>query len=214
MEMEKFKEKLNNFVRIVIGSMFVLMLLCFLIMGSTIVILGDWLNIYPFNIQYLCDACFFYTTFKIFKIIYIPLLILVLIFLIVNIIKDIRIIKEVIEFFETPIYFLLYILSLHFGLFLFSLFIVTGIEILYVFLDKSEFVKIETTVINKYAMHGFTVGTNYYLEFNFKCKYHKSHISLTTSEYTYNKAKIGDKATLYIKKGFFNIGWVHKIQLN
>jgi hypothetical protein len=214
MEMEKFKEKLNNFVRIVIGSMFVLMLLCFLIMGSTIVILGNWLNIYPFNIQYLCADCFFYTTFKIFKIIYIPLLILVLIFLIVNIIKDIRIIKEVIEFFETPIYFLLYILALHFGLFLFSLFIVEGIEILYVFLDKSEFVKIETTVINKYTMPGSKSGTNHYLEFNFKCKYHKSHISLTTSEYTYNKVKIGDKATLYIKKGFFNIGWVHKIQLN
>lgn len=209
--MEKFKEKLNNFVRIVIASMFVLMLLCFLIMGPTIVILGDWLNIYPFNIQYLCYACFFYTTFKIFKIIYIPLLILVLIFLIVNIIKDIRII---IEFFETPIYFLLYILALHFGLFLFSLLIVTGIEILYVPLDKSEFVKIETTIINKYTMHRFTVGTNYYLEVNFKCKYHKSHISLTTSEYIYNKAKIGEKATLYIKKGFFNIGWVHKIQLN
>jgi hypothetical protein len=204
MEMEKFKEKLNNFARIII-----VLLVCFVITLLTTEILGVWFNIYPFNIQYLCGVCFLYTTFKIFKIIYIPLLI----FLIVNIIKDIRIIKEAIEFFKTPIYFLLYILALHFGLFLFSLLIVTGIEILYVPLDKSEFVKIETPIINKYTMHSDD-GTHYYLEFNFKCKYHKSHISLTTSEYTYNKAKIGDKATLYIKKGFFNIGWVHKIQLN
>jgi hypothetical protein len=205
MEMEKFKEKLNNFARIII-----VLLVCFVITFSTTETLGFWFNIYPFNIQYLCDVCFLYTTFKIFKIIYIPLLI----FLIVNIIKDIRIIKEAIEFFKTPIYFLLYILALHFGLFLFSSSIVTGIEILYVHLDKSEFVKIETTIINKYTTSSSKSGPNYYLEFNFICKYHKSPISLRTSEYTYNKVKIGEKATLYIKKGFFNIEWVHKIQIN
>jgi hypothetical protein len=209
MEMQKFKEKLNNFARIII-----VLLVCDAIILLTIAILGPWFNIHPFNIQYLCNDCLNYTTFKTFKIIYIPTLILVLIFVIVNIIKDIRIIKKLIEFFETPINFLIYILVFHLTLFSFSLVIVIGIEILYVFLDKSEFVKIETTIINKYTTSSSKGGTNYYLLFNFKCKYHESPVSLSTSKYTYNKVKIGEKATLYIKKGFFNIGWVHKIQIN
>jgi len=83
-------------------------------------------------------------------------------------------------------------------------------------LDKSEPIKIQTTIIDKYTSNGF------YLKFSdFKCNYkipffkkQNSYCSYKTSENIYKKLNRGDTVTLYLKKEAFNIKWVYKIEIN
>lgn len=154
----------------------------FIIISLTTLVLGYW------GTDTLCKDELFINSFKILSIIFLFYLILVITILRKHLQAKINI----------PI-----LLILYFGGYMLAPF--TIIEPLNKMLDKSEPIKIQTTIIDKYTSKGF------YLEFSdFKCnhqffKKQNSYCSYKTSENIYIKLNREDTVTLYLKKGAFNI---------
>jgi hypothetical protein len=71
-------------------------------------------------------------------------------------------------------------------------------------LDRSEPVKVETRVVDKYWLY----------RGGFRLKYEGLKCSHRVSEWRYKKVNIGDRITLYLKSGYFGVRWVYTYTLD